>query len=244
MLKDFITDENYLKNGLLGTIFADGSIGKIRIVKGHTKPAYVSKAPFEVTHTLKNLDYLKQVKELLEMLPNTKCTLTPHNKKVNNNAQEFKKSMYLLYRLATNSTEFFAKIRDKIYTEIDGKRQKLFPKEFIYKFNDLSLLLLYLDDGNLRIRFNDYNRMKDARVTFCLNSFTLDELIVFEHFLKEMYNIDCHHYKFTKSNTIGANRGFMTWLNTTNTLKFMEIINKFYDSIPSMQYKFVKYYLL
>lgn len=243
MLKDFIIDQEYLKAALLGTIMADGYIGKARVVKGHKNPAYQHKAPFEVTHTSKNLDYLKEVKTLIEMLPDTKCTIRQHNKVIKDkDKKRYTKDKYFLYRLSTNSTRFFAQIRDKIYYFKNGARYKKFPKNIIYQMNDMALLLLYLDDGTLRVRYRDNGiDFREFRVTFCLNSFTLQELKDFAEFLKSKYDIESHYYKFSRN--MEENRGYVLWLNTTNTKKFMEIINKFYDFVPSMQYKFVKYYL-
>ena len=40
------------------------------------------------------------------------------------------------------------------------------------------------------------------------------------------------------------NRGFRVWFNTLNTNKFMNLITQYYDLVPSMQYKFTKYYSL
>lgn len=51
MLKEFVKDLDYAKNAVLGTILADGSLSKQR--NGY-KNSYL-----EITHTSKNLDYLK-----------------------------------------------------------------------------------------------------------------------------------------------------------------------------------------
>lgn len=232
MLKEFIHNEEDVKNALLGTIFADGSIQKERKTSSE-KTSYRLTTYVEVTHTSKNLDYLREVKELFESLNGVICTIKEHNKVTEDKT-------YTLYRLTTNSTKYFKELRDKIY---DNNRTKLFPKELIDKFNDLSLLLLYLDDGTLRVRFyENSNKRREARVTFCLDSFTLEELNYFRKYLKNKYAIDSHIYRHSKNSPL--NRGFRIWLNTMNTEKFMSIINKFYECVPSMKYKFTKYYSL
>ena len=231
MLKEFTENKEILINSLLGTIFADGSICKAR------NKSYKDKAYLEITHPSKNLDYLEFKKTLLEKLPNVTCKIVQHNKKTEN-------KQYLLFRLMTSSTSEFRYIRDDIYTIKDNLRIKKFPKEYIYRFNDLSLYLLYLDDGTIRIRYKEgSNKLREARISFCLNSFKLNEIIDFKNFLKEKYNIDSKYYKF-RNTKYGDNTGFVLWLNTFNSRKFLEIIDKFYELVPSMKYKFLKYYSL
>lgn len=227
MLKEFIKNEEYAKNALLGTIFADGSITKAR------KKSYIKKSYLEVTHTSKNLDYLKELKSILEDVLNIKCRIVEHSKHLENKT-------YLLYRLCTESNEWFAEIRDSIYSK---NRIKTFPSKYIELFNELSLLFLYLDDGTLKVRFYEgTSKIREARITFCLDSFTYEELQYFQKYLLNKYNIKTGIYRHSKN--MELNRGFRIWANTENTKKFMEIIDIYYQCIPSMQYKFLKYYSL
>lgn len=227
MLKEFIHSKEEARRALLGTIFADGSIARNR--KGN----YLKDiAPLEITHTSKNLDYLKAVQEIIEYL-NMKSHITEYNK-----VSETK--TYSLYRLSTWSYEWLKDIRDQIYNK---NRIKLFPREFIDQFTDLSLLLLYLDDGTLRVRFyKNSDKLREARITFCLDSFTYSELSYFQKYLKDKWNVETKLYRHSKN--IENNRGYRLWTNTQNTRAFMAIIDKFYTCIPSMQYKFLKYYSL
>lgn len=237
MLTDYIKTKDDLEGAFLGTLFADGNLAKQRIIKGHTKPSYKNKTYFEVTHISKNLDYLQQLKTLLEKFDNIKCQIVPYNKQT-------KEKKYLLYRLRTSSIEYFSKLRDQLYKYEDSKRIKLFPKKYFQKLTDLGLYLMYLDDGTLRIRYyKNTSKIREIRTTFYLNSFTLEELKDFQIFLKQKYDIDSKYYLHTKSNTVGRNRGYVIWMNTANTKKFMSIIDRFYNEISSMQYKFVKYYI-
>ena len=218
-----------IKNALLGTIFADGSIGKSRTDGSRNG----TNGELEITHTSRNLDYLRLIKSLLERIDGIKVRISEHNKRT-----ELK--TYTLYRLCTNRHIWFTELRKAIY---DSNRAKLFPKEYIDKFNVLSLLFLYLDDGTLRVRmYEGTSKIRETRVTFCLDSFTLEELNYFRTYLKNKYNIDSHIYRHSKMKDL--NRGFRVWFNTLNTNKFMNLIDKYYDLIPSMQYKFTKYYSL
>ena len=227
MLKEFVNSEDEAKSALMGTILADGSIQKER------QKSYINKTYVEITHTSKNLDYLKAVKELFELIPNVTCSIKEHTKNT-----DIKK--YSLYRLTTNSVEYFKEIRDIIYSK---DRVKLFPKKVIDSFSPLSLLLLYLDDGTLKVRYYEgTSKLREARITFCLDSFTLSELKYFQEYLKKTYDIDTKIYRHSKN--MPLDRGFRIWMNTSNTKKFMSIIDKYYYSIPSMQYKFLQFYSL
>lgn len=218
-----------IKNALLGTIFADGSIGKVRTDGSKNG----TNGELEITHTSKNLDYLKLVKALLERIEGIKVRITEHNKKTESKT-------YTLYRLSTNRHNWFTELRNDIYS---SARTKMFPKQYIDKFNILSLLFLYFDDGTLRVRcYEGTSRIRETRVTFCLDSFTLDELNYFRRWLKDKYNLDTHVYRHSKM--LDLNRGFRVWMNTANTGKFMQLIDPYYSLVPSMQYKFVKYYSL
>lgn len=218
-----------IKNALLGTIFADGSIGK----KKTNGLRNGTNGELEITHTSKNLDYLKLIKSLLEKIDDIKVRISEHNKKTES-------KIYTLYRLNTNRHKWFTELRNNIY---DSNRIKLFPKKYIDKFNILSLLFLYLDDGTLRVRmYEGTSKIREVRVTLCLDSFTLNELNYFREYLKKKYDIDSHIYRHSKMKDL--NRGFRIWFNTLNTNKFMNLINKYYNLIPSMQYKFTKYYSL
>lgn len=225
-LKEFIKNENDVKSALIGTILADGSINKQRTPNGRSS--------CEITHTNKNLDYLKIKKEIFEMLPNCKCNIKPKNKAT-------KEKTYYLYRLSTNRHDWFTELRDTIYKNENNKRIKLFRKEEIDTLSDIGLLFMYLDDGCLRIGNNKDGKPSWFRVTFCLESFTLQELQYFQEWLLNKYNIETKLYKHYNYNDL--NLGYRIYMYTKPSLKLMDIFNKYYDLIPSMQYKFIKYYL-
>lgn len=225
MLKEFIESKEDARRALLGTILADGHIAQIKGKSYHTK-TYV-----EIIHTSKNLDLLKAVSELFEYLGYT-CNIKEHNKVT-------KDKTYTLFRMCTNSTEELITLRDQLY----DNKVKVLPKQIVDMFTPLSLLLLYLDDGTIKVRYKEGTSIiREARVTFCLDSFTLDELYYFMNYLEKTYSIKSHIYRHSKN--LPINRGFRVWLNTENTQKFMEVIDKYYNAIPSMQYKFLKYYSL
>lgn len=219
-LNEFTEEE--LRNGFLGTVFADGSIDKRKFK--------YKNAPFEVTHTSKNLDYLRFKQDLLKRL-GIDSKISEHNKKT-------KEKSYTLFRLYANGNPWFSELRDNIY---DSQRHKRFPREYVDKFNLLSLLLMYLDDGTLRVRYyQGTSRIREVRATFCIDRFTLSEVLYFGEWLLAQYGIKTRHYRHSKN--MELNRGFRLWMNTENTAKLMHILDPFYDMIPSMNYKFIRYY--
>lgn len=229
-LKEILQTKEDYKNALIGTIFADGYIEAKR-TKGDKCNSYL-----EITHTSKNLDYLKFKKNLLEEFTKNEVLLSEHNKNTNNKS-------YSLFRLCTKKHEWFTELRETIYDNRTKPRIKLFKKELINNMNILGLFLLYLDDGTLRVRYyQGTDKIRECRCTFCLDSFTFNELIYFKNYLFEKYNIKTGIYRHTKCDDL--NRGFRLWTNTENTKKLMELFDDFYNLIPSMNYKFVKYYSL
>lgn len=229
LIDEFIKNEEDAKRALIGTIFADGSIERQRTPKG--------RGSCEITHTARNIDYLQVKKEIFEKIPGFKCTIKEKNKKI-------KEKEYQLFRLCTNRTDWLTVLRDDLY-EItkEGKRVKHFRKKYIDQMSDLGLLFLYLDDGCLRAKCRSSSKdvPTEFRITFCLESFTLDELNYFRKWLKEKYDVDSkvyHHYKYNDHPELG----YRVWTNTTNTKKLMKVFDKFYNLVPSMRYKFVKYY--
>lgn len=227
-LNTFFTDKQAIKSALIGTILADGSISKQRTPNGRSS--------CEITHTNKNLDYLQFKKQLFELLPDTKCTIKAHNK-------VSKDKTYLLYRLATNRTDWLTQLRNDLYKVDNNHRIKIVPKNYINQFTELTFLLMYLDDGCLRIKYNKKGIPSQFRITLCLESFSLQELISITDKFNEIFGVNFHiyrHYKYEDR----PEYGYRPWVSTKDTLKIMEKLDKYYELIPSMQYKFPKYYLL
>ncbi len=227
-LKELFNNEFEIKSALLGTILADGSINKQRTPKGRSS--------CEITHTSKNLDYLQFKKELFELLPDCKCTIKPHNKTT-------KDKTYLLYRLSTNRTDWITQLREDLYITKNNKRIKIVPDEYINKFTEFTFLLMYLDDGCLRIKYNKQGIPTQFRITLCLESFSLEELIKITNKFNQIFEVEFRMYKHYKYED-RPNYGYRPYISTKGTLKIMEFLDKYYNLIPSMNYKFPKYYLL
>lgn len=227
-LDKFIKTKEDAKKALIGTILCDGSLGKQRTDGSKNG----TNADLEITHTSKNLDYLKFKKDLL-LIVGINSKISEHNKKTS-------EKTYSLYRLTTHRDEWLTELRSKLY---DEERHKLLPPRIIDNLTELALFLMYLDDGTLRVRcYEGTSKIRECRVTFCTDRFTLKEVLYFKDFLHEKFNIETKYYRHSKN--MPSDRGFRLWTNTENTSKLMLLFDKFYDLVPSMQYKFVKYYSL
>lgn len=227
-LNEFIKTEEDAKKALLGTILCDGSLGKQRTDGSRNG----TNADFEVTHTSKNLDYIKLKRDLFTMI-GVESRITEHNKKT-------AEKTYRLYRLSTCRSPWLTGVRDLLY---DKQRHKLLPKNVVDNLSDLALFFMYLDDGTLRVRcYEGTSKIRECRASFCMDRFTLDEVLYFETFLLKEYGISSRHYRHSKN--MPVHRGFRIWMNTENTSKLMCVFDKFYNLVPSMQYKFIKYYSL
>ncbi len=220
-LKEIITNEIDAERAIIGTLIADGSIGYSR---------RNSNGSVEITHTSRNLDYLRMKKDLFEMISGVNCNIKPKNKTIS-------EKTYELFRLSTNNHELFSKYRDELYIKDGDRRRKLLLRKHLDKMSDFGLFLLYLDDGTIRVRFYDgTSRIREIRVTLCLDSFKLSEQIMMRDWFIEKYNIS--------PNINRHGDGLRLVFSTQKTKDFLNIISKYQDLVPSMKYKFLEYYNL
>lgn len=108
---------------------------------------------------------------------------------------------------------------------------------------ELSFLFMYLDDGCLKVKYNSRGTPTQFRITLCLESFSLQELLQLISKFNELFGVEFHiyrHYRYEDR----PNYGYRPWISTKGALKVMEKLNKYYELVPSMKYKFPKYYLL
>ena len=162
-LKEIIKNEFDAESAIIGTLIADGSISYER---------RSSRGAVEITHTARNLDYLKLKKDIFELIPGVICNIKPHNKITPNKTYE-------LFRLSTNNHDLFSSYRDELYIKDGDRRRKLLIRKHLDAMSDFGLFLLYLDDGTIKVRFYDgTNKIREIRVMLCLDSFRMDEQIM------------------------------------------------------------------
>ena len=130
---------------------------------------------------------------------------------------------YGAFRVRTKMEKKLIYLRKDFY--INGKKRV--KSNLLNRLTDLGLAIWYMDDGCLSL--GRKNGLINRRNLF-LNTqgFGLEGNILIKEWLLSKYNI---------SSNINKNRGFRLRLNTSNTLKFIEIVSPFVKLVPCMQYK-------
>ncbi len=108
---------------------------------------------------------------------------------------------------------------------INGK--KTVKLNLLNRLTNLGLAIWYMDDGCLSL--GRKNGLINRRNIFLnTQAFGLEGNVLIQEWLLSKYDI---------SSNINRNRGFRLRLNTSNTLKFIEIVSPFVKLVPCMQYK-------
>lgn len=130
---------------------------------------------------------------------------------------------YDAFRFRTKLEKKLIYLRKDFY--VNGK--KTVKSNLLNRLTDLGLAIWYMDDGCLNL--GKKNGLINRRNVF-LNTqgFGLEGNILIQEWLLSKYDI---------SSNINRNQGFRLRLNTSNTLKFIEIVSPFVELVPCMQYK-------
>ena len=130
---------------------------------------------------------------------------------------------YDAFRVRTKFEKKLIYLKKDFY--ISGK--KTVKLNLLNRLTDLGLAIWYMDDGCLSL--GRKNGIINRRNIF-LNTqgFGLEGNLLIQKWLLSRYDI---------SSNINQNRGFRLRLNTSNTLKFIEIVSPFVSLIPCMKYK-------
>ncbi len=108
---------------------------------------------------------------------------------------------------------------------VNGK--KTVKLNLLNRLTNLGLAIWYMDDGCLSL--GKKNGLINRRNIFLnTQTFGLEGNLLIQEWLLSKYDI---------SSNINRNRGFRLRLNTSNTLKFIEIVSPFVKLVPCMQYK-------
>ncbi len=130
---------------------------------------------------------------------------------------------YDAFRVRTKFEKKLIYLKKDFY--ISGK--KTVKLNLLNRLTDLGLAIWYMDDGCLSL--GRKNGIINRRNIF-LNTqgFGLEGNLLIQKWLLSRYDI---------SSNINQNRGFRLRLNTSNTLKFIEIVSPFVSLVPCMKYK-------
>jgi len=171
-----------------------------------------------IGHSTKQLDYLIWKKKLLEPFV------------LKDNLSIYKNKGYGLQSCSFSSIvhQDFTKIGTLFYRKISGGKTKIVNRKILNMVKPLGMLIWYLDDGSIS---------KDKAIKLSTHNFTISENRAIKiwfwqkHRIKATINEENYHKKTYH---------FIT-LNVPGSKKFLSIISKYTDDIPScMRYKIVK----
>lgn len=197
-----IDTHHKFNSALIGMILFDGSMNK-------EDQLYLrhGKGQFEYVsekvHFLKNYLKPKSIRECID-----------------NNGYEYKYAYY--------KNEHLKYLYNKIY--INGKKK--LSKTILNRFDEITLAIMYLDDGCLSLRKDPKyeGNYKSREIHLNVQSFSTEEVKMLQSQLRLRWNVD-FHLTYDK----GKPR---LWCNTKNTIKFLEIVAPIIQyNFPSMYYK-------
>lgn len=105
--------------------------------------------------------------------------------------------------------------------------RKTVKSNLLNRLTDLGLAIWYMDDGCLSLGRKN-GKINRRNIFLNTQGFGLEGNQLIQKWLLSKYDI---------SSNINQNRGFRLRLNTSNTLKFVEIVSPFVSLVPCMQYK-------
>ena len=197
-----IDTHHKFNSALIGMILFDGSMNK-------EDQLYLrhGKGQFEYVsekvHFLKNYLKPKSIRECID-----------------NNGYEYKYAYY--------KNEHLKYLYNKIY--INGKKK--LSKTILNRFDEITLAIMYLDDGCLSLRKDPKyeGNYKSREIHLNVQSFSTEEVKMLQSQLRLRWNVD-FHLTYDK----GKPR---LWCNTKKTIKFLEIVAPIIQyNFPSMYYK-------
>lgn len=196
-----VNSKHNFNSAMIGMILFDGSMN-------HDTTLYIR-------HGGKQLEYVNEKVQFISNYIKPKTLET----KVDNNGYT--------YRYAYFNDNKLKYLKNKIY--INGKKQ--LTKTILNRFNEITLAIMYMDDGCLSLRkdpkYQDVYKSREIHLN--VQSFSPEEVKMLQSHLRLKYDID---FRYTTDK--GKPR---LWCNTKNTIKFLEIIAPIVRMFPSMHYK-------
>lgn len=197
-----IDTKHKFNSALIGMILFDGSLSE-------NKYLYIR-------HGGKQLSYVDEKVEFI------KKYIKPRSIRTCTDKQGF------VYRYAYYYDKRFKYLGKKIYK--NGK--KVLTKNILNRFDEITLAIMYMDDGCLGLRKDKKHPDTYASREIHLNvqGFTFHEAEMLQHYLLKKWGVDFH---LTKDH--GHPR---LWCNTKNTIKFLKIVAPvIWYNFPTLYYK-------
>lgn len=217
------SNEFYLS---LSILLGDGWIDNGKI--GKIKSYHSKRANLVCAHKYIYEDYLQFKKQLLESV-GFKVTLGDKRKSDGINQRYIR----------TWSSEIVASVRDSSIIN----KQKIFKKEWTNILDELSLAILWMDDGSLvheirkRKGINNHSECYYHHYgEIATHNFDLQSNENIQYWLKNNFNIETRI--MTKRYRNKPNKYYLR-INKTNTKHLTSIVTPFVKKVPSMHYKII-----
>lgn len=125
------------------------------------------------------------------------------------------------------------------YRRTYENNKKVIKVEALKKMTELSLAIWYMDDGTTVKKYKTRTgKLKEnpyiTQVRFCTHSFSLEENIVIQEWLKERFGLD---FRIYRDNREKATLYYLSCVGKENVQKFIGIVKPYIELCPSMLYK-------
>lgn len=197
-----IDTKHKFNSALIGMILFDGSMNK-------EDQLYLRHGKNQFDYVSEKVDFIKNY---LKPKSIREC--------IDNNGYEYKYAYY--------KDDHLKYLYNKIY--IDGKKR--LTKTILNRFDEITLAIMYLDDGCLSLRKDPKyeGNYKSREIHLNVQSFSTEEVQMLQSQLRLRWGVD-FHLTYDKGNP-------RLWCNTKNTIKFLEIVAPvIQQNFPSMYYK-------
>lgn len=147
--------------------------------------------------------------------------------------KEWKTNFFKTYSF-TKSSVHLKKVRELLYKD----NKKTITEELVSHFDLITLLLLYLDDGNLHKHYNYTNRVRHEKFGYQIRIYTYlpkDQNEILQKWIFDKYGI---MFKIAKAYGTKKEDLFILRCCQTEARKFLNLIREYVRAnIPSMAYK-------
>lgn len=119
-----------------------------------------------------------------------------------------------------------------LYNNIYKNGKKTLQKNIINRFDEITLAIMYMDDGCLGLRKDPKHEgvYKSREIHLNMQSFSFHEVEMFKKFLFNKWGLEFHITKDKERPRL--------WCNTKNAIKFLEIVSPIIiENFPTMYYK-------
>lgn len=202
-------------------LMGDGGLNKFT-----TKSKGVRYSSLTICHSESQYDYLSYKLKLLNS-----CTTISGSGRVKDRVTNYKGNKFNQRVITFSDVNYFSILGNKFY-----KGNKRTVKNILkYVYTDLSLAILFMDDGGLYRRKKKHkdNTEYYLKPSGMLNTqaFSYEDNLLIKEWLLVNYGIECSVQKHKKDY-------YILWFNKDNMYKVWCIISKYVKNIPSMISKF------